>query len=1392
MPGNEAISSRARKQFDLGLRGRTKEEVQDVVLESSAIDDDLLTLMIGIMNLPELISLRSLEDWTEDIFRYSAVVNPILSYYFYMGLSYELPPVSSQIVHRILEAGYQGTLRGWHMPYDDDRCLNMKQISNEFYRLYNCYGDIQTAERPYPDHVLDADGSLKLLYKTDGALNRVLITWEQRARFCFCIKYTRIFRVIGEVPRLQESKSDQLLFQQRAARIWAVAEKNRKALSIGDYPGELQVLLLEHAIQGRNMLWMFDVSRSETILGKPFLPSSIARYVLGKAPLLWSQAPTRTRPIVTKAAWWQSSNGKREAYLRECIDSMFGDELVAAIIPEVCWQKRPNLAAVDIYVSHVLDPWISYALQCHINRVTMSETMTMSLMILLKQINKLLPSHERDGSADVDDSEDEDVFALPLPLNFLPIEELSAAHLAHCPRLETVEPLGSEAFQKELWTAKFLHVGNAEYGCEALCIQAVCDVISLLYAVHSEDAISYLSPAFHELAMGYIDTAIDLIAQGNTILEDSLPDSANIPSYIRRDHLHTFPSAEGDHVDQSRHYVRQARMRAREGEQTSVADPRRDPPTQDVAPEHKTAHERVKGPVHFAEDAKTHDGALDTRYNEYRRVKKGPRPVQGLQRDQSTTHTSTAMELSTNVSDKPSDSPCRSPPVNQGTSGRVSPSSRAGIMPSGNNSQDALEEEGMEGEESMATQGVPGESPIGRGGTPPDFTSAALIGITGTQQRGMAGQTQSSKGTNLSLPRSPIRETGINSTTEGRMLEEESQDRNTSDEPEPILWDEYSEALTPYDETMDESGDLSGWDPYSQGYMEYDEAMGFTELNQDHGGMDLREDDDLRDDDQLRHHFDNAYLGGMAHYSEDRRELVGSTTDKQQERDVESVQQLTVPSPRSRLPVNEPNTQMQDTGWYGSPLLSESNDIIVDDNDNAISGVHGSQSGVEPPANSWLATSFVDQPRSNNSSDMDLARHHSLSVSPSPEHVQGTQTGLCSVDTLRTATTRHYERHEAGSGLSAQQNLRVGEKRKRLSSTSMNNSPDLGDEDIGSIRKRGKRTSTDPSLTAEERSIQQDQGAVCMSSPTTQPTAAILGRYAPIISYGDKDDGLEGELKVGKANRPPAPKRKAKALPVNMENYYIPVETHRSKRHAYYRNGNFNEPTFISLPRTRSDRVLQKYTESDGYNIGERIIPKAINRSELTAKILRENGALKVIEPDVTPTLNCQYREVSFLNEEESIVSWESLAYEVCEKTETRVKCDGCTRDGRPCHWRTSTRRNITYKVIDRPEDSDDEGECPEDLAEGASLTRTTEGVQVRFLSAEVTPQRKPKTVDQLWDEKLRLLGLPAETKLSKSRRDSLRRAENRELVKQGLKTAADMQKYVKAKKKKESRNIQA
>ncbi|KZO92232.1 hypothetical protein CALVIDRAFT_530346 [Calocera viscosa TUFC12733] len=387
---------------------------------------------------------------------------------------------------------------------------------------------------------MNDEGVMKLRYRAEGCTTSVVLSWDRRARFAFGLLFKRLLGLCGEVPSIDLAKTEHIKYQKTVRELWTIAEKARQALNIGDYPGELQVNLLEHTLHARNVILVHDVDYGDTILHDDCLPVYISRYVQGKAYWLWMQALPSARPELENSSWWSWTVDQRAPYVRDHVDAMFGDNLVNVILPDVTWQLHPNAAAVDVYVAVTLDPW------CRICGVTMNATMKHNLSILLKQLNKLLPSdeHVQAGKNSAMDG-------------------LSAERLAHCPFLNHLEPLGVNHFDKDMWMTKLHNTANAWYSEEWEGVGAVCLLLALMYASFDEEAVDTAGHAFNELAMGYINSAMNLIDGGNEQLSDLLPDITNIPTYIRQEHISSFAYSEAQHLDATRKYIKATRSRMR-------------------------------------------------------------------------------------------------------------------------------------------------------------------------------------------------------------------------------------------------------------------------------------------------------------------------------------------------------------------------------------------------------------------------------------------------------------------------------------------------------------------------------------------------------------------------------------------------------------------------------------------------------------------------------------------------------------------------------------------------------------------------------------------------------------------------------------------------------------
>ncbi|KZT55188.1 hypothetical protein CALCODRAFT_546488 [Calocera cornea HHB12733] len=251
----------------------------------------------------------------------------------------------------------------------------------------------------------------------------------------------------------------------------------------------------------------------------------------------------------------------------------------------------------------------------------MSAPMTRNLGRLLKQLNRLVeatPSLTNGNETAVAPSE----YQFTLPLNFLPVERMSAASLTHCPLYENLEPLSLEQFDKEFWQMKVYAAANAAHETEEDRSKAVCCALGLLYAVFDEESVCTMDSAFNQIAMGFLNSAVAFIRQGSTRLKDCLPDIVNIPCHIREEHIECYEYSEAQMMDETRGHIRAVKSRVLKtsSKRTPI---RHDLPTQDQSDSGAEAVETIRQGVRFGAMTKEHDGGPDLQKEYSERKRKG-------------------------------------------------------------------------------------------------------------------------------------------------------------------------------------------------------------------------------------------------------------------------------------------------------------------------------------------------------------------------------------------------------------------------------------------------------------------------------------------------------------------------------------------------------------------------------------------------------------------------------------------------------------------------------------------------------------------------------------------------------------------------------------------------
>ncbi|KZO94883.1 hypothetical protein CALVIDRAFT_528519 [Calocera viscosa TUFC12733] len=1348
---SEWTSERGLKELptvDTGLRGRTKEEVQDCVdRHMSDIVSQGLQVLWKSQNLSTVLGSGGKSNYREDVSRWSVALNPFLSYYFYMGMSDRLPlPVTTK-VHSILAAGEDLSRKGIGLPNDEGRTLNFLQLPSEFFQLYKCYTHIRPGGRPEPTRVINDDGIMKLRYRENRLTKSVFLNWDRRGRVSFCLLFKRLFAILGEVPSLGMPREQHVSYQTAIRGLWTVCEKGRRHLHIGQYPGELQVLMLEHALHARNILWAHDVHYSDTILQDDYIPTSIARFAQGRTPWLWMQAPPLHREGGEHSAWWSRTIDQRAPYVRDHIDATFGDDLVDVILADVVWELHAQPAAIDVYIAATLDSW------CRMCGVRMNTTMTHNLSILLKQLNKLVSPMQRTPSETQTDGVT-DNYAFPLPMNLLPVDGLSSEHIRHCPLMSNLDPLGIDCFERDTWTEKFYATVNKSYSSEEERVRA-----GLMYASFDEEAVNMHGRAFNELAMGYVNSALIFIHAGNKDLEDCLPDLVNIPTYIRQDHIESFAFSEAQHLDVARKYVKETRLRVRGG--NSIAQHEERDRNAEPKPGRKRGTIQTEGKtVRFVAGTKRSDGptkkpAQDTVPDT---VVSSP-PLNGLFRD-------AAMSPSATRDAEKDHNPVNSDgDLNSTTAQLIKPiSDTAGPIVSEEPVKDTTNHH-TEEEDNVLHEVQDIMLPF----------APQLLGLPIELNHKPTG----------SDVQKDVQKTSVtgDTTVQDQPYMEPIQDGADMNSP--------SSVNVPMDD--DESGHpCTGWER--------------TTSNMSHTGEG----------------YDTLLLSS----SEATRvsPVVPSLKVVEQNPPQQDIEQATIsyhsiPAAPSIAVVErtcgqaEPNTltnsvdpsDVEEEPSPKAPTAEKNGTFTQEVSDSQKQGARNSADQSPEQRSAQRKRPRKPSPLEESDDEEDLAerqgetrkkrRLFGAERTASPKSGSADPSNASPDPTPRQRKRRREsivleqsdDEEQSPGHEGATRMKRTGLRRATNMSPTVSSGKKsyqivvLTTRQTKTPRASNRLEGTDVETRTARTVLPRNRGKVSVTEAEAHDTEQVsVVLYTEDVVIRPVQRARSGPRSTSESAATPA-KSSKKAL----VNYYTNVEDHRRKGHVYYNSKSFDKRTMIALRMVKTDRTLRKWTPSDGYLIGERIVPLRVSRSNLSAELIREHGSLEVADSGKGFTYwrhgafrcqTCQQRTLWYMDKEKNILADECKPYEICEKRKRGEKCSACSRDGAECLERTSDLRSndpetkpcpVPCTVYDDARENQGEGDPLDEYGEEYD-DGSAEEDNLHFLPAERQATKAP-AVNDLWNEKLALLGLPKESNASKSERDSKRRADNREKTKQGI-----------------------
>ncbi|KZT61058.1 hypothetical protein CALCODRAFT_506476 [Calocera cornea HHB12733] len=232
-----------------------------------------------------------------DIAQWSAILNPVLRFYFFMDLAQEHPLDLRERIGRIIKALYWLTKAGAMRSVATAK-LEINLLPGFYFQDFpDLLGSPAAESVPHPEDIITIDDPL-----------------------CVCKGLTIVQTLVSQAAN---------------------------ALGIDEWPGVMQSRLLQDMLYARDATWAFGLNPNETVLPTDFTPPTFENYVYGRESWLWLQAP----PIARKkefTKWWEDDGRLRSQYIHLHLDGEYGADLVRSIIPDARWTPCANKDSVAI------------------------------------------------------------------------------------------------------------------------------------------------------------------------------------------------------------------------------------------------------------------------------------------------------------------------------------------------------------------------------------------------------------------------------------------------------------------------------------------------------------------------------------------------------------------------------------------------------------------------------------------------------------------------------------------------------------------------------------------------------------------------------------------------------------------------------------------------------------------------------------------------------------------------------------------------------------------------------------------------------------------------------------------------------------------------------------
>ncbi|KZT50512.1 hypothetical protein CALCODRAFT_513252 [Calocera cornea HHB12733] len=511
-----------------------KDILAKIIVEMPQVVAACITYHKSRFGLATEFSADRAEQTEKELLKWAAVLNPWISFYFFMGLSHKHPEALRLPVGAFLKACADLRAKGLRLPMEEGRGLYSKQLPDNYYEPYECFSNVRFGRKPRP--TVWEQGKLKLHFRStvvsnEGAapIRQTHLGWERRALFGIGLLAEKLCKLHGRAPNLDDANEGSHRKYQKVMR---------------------EVYVRTHYwLEGR----------------------AILQWALGRPPQVWSLLSAKTRAAQENGEWWNwSLRGREEAVIKE-IDRKLANEAISSVLVNIKWESDLNETAVDIFVADALNDWIHYTANCYMAKVKPSMVMKKNMQLAFEMLDNLLvsfPEHK-----------------FQLPLNLIDTDALPADLLKRFTWNDALDLLPKERMKEAAWATRIRMASHAYYTEHS--ISHACEVLGLLFSAYEEEALECLDRVLLERAMMLLNSLVAVTKEEGTSPPDTepgmramspMPDVLNVPPYIRQRFTEAYQFSNADQIELSRRYL----SRVAHSNGTASSRSTVDPPTQDA------------------------------------------------------------------------------------------------------------------------------------------------------------------------------------------------------------------------------------------------------------------------------------------------------------------------------------------------------------------------------------------------------------------------------------------------------------------------------------------------------------------------------------------------------------------------------------------------------------------------------------------------------------------------------------------------------------------------------------------------------------------------------------------------------------------------------------------